>query len=151
MESLVGWKSFIEDAPEPLFSSPLPPVPPLPTPSQLNLTLNRLDQAQAQAPLRVASAVEASAAAAAAAYRSKKPQGLKVETRKLRKASRDELRGTRTPSGTTTATAASGSSGGGLRTALRLDGRQLSSGRAAVDEGERLVDRREDEVVSRRR
>lgn len=151
MESLVGWKSFIDDAPEPLFSSPLPPVPPLPTPSQLNLTLNRLDQtqAQAQAPLRAASAVEASAAAAA--YRSKKPQGLKVETRKLRKASRDELRGTRTPSSTTTATAASGSSGGGLRTALRLDGRKSSSGRASVDEGERLVDRREDEVVSRRR
>ncbi|KAI8673473.1 hypothetical protein NCS55_00667500 [Fusarium keratoplasticum] len=149
MESLVGWKSFIEDAPEPLFSSPLPPVPPLPTPSQLNLTLNRLDQAQAQAPLRAASAVEASLAAAA--YRSKKPQGLKVETRKLRKASRDELRGTWAPSSTTTATAASGSSGGGLRTALRLDGRKSSSGRATVDEGERLVDRREDEVVSRRR
>ncbi|UPL01254.1 hypothetical protein LCI18_012188 [Fusarium solani-melongenae] len=151
MESLVGWKSFIEDAPEPLFSSPPPPVPPLPTPSQLNLTLNRLDQAQAQAqaPLRATSAAEASLAAAA--YRSKKPQGLKVETRKLRKASWDELRGTRTPSSTTMATAASGSSGGGLRTALRLDGRKSSSGRAAADEGERLVDRREDEVVSRRR
>ncbi|KAF4964480.1 hypothetical protein FZEAL_10864 [Fusarium zealandicum] len=141
MESLVGWKSFIDDAPEPLFSSPLPPVPPLPTASQLNLTLNRLPQAQASL-----------WSAPAAAYRAKKPQGLKVETQKLRKASRDGLRGTRAPSSaTTTMTPVSGSSAGGLRTAFRLDGTRTSSGRALVEEEELLRRGREYEVVSRRR
>ncbi|ESU17962.1 hypothetical protein FGSG_13914 [Fusarium graminearum PH-1] len=45
-ESLVTWTNFIQDAPEPLFSSPPPPVPPLPTESQLNIALGRLRQAQ---------------------------------------------------------------------------------------------------------
>ncbi|KAF5676315.1 hypothetical protein FHETE_2195 [Fusarium heterosporum] len=45
-ESLVNWRNFITDAPEPLFSSPLPPVPPLPSQSQLNLALSRLPQAR---------------------------------------------------------------------------------------------------------
>ncbi|KAF4986616.1 hypothetical protein FGRMN_10752 [Fusarium graminum] len=45
-ESLVNWRNFITDAPEPLFSSPLPPVPPLPSESQLNLALSRLPQAR---------------------------------------------------------------------------------------------------------
>ncbi|KAM5345718.1 hypothetical protein ACJ41O_011579 [Fusarium nematophilum] len=154
MESLVGWKSFIVDAPEPLFSSPAPPVPPIPTASQLNLTLNRLPQAQAQAeahahaPHRAVSAEESSPASG---YRGKKPQGLKVETRKLRKASREGLRETRTPSSTTAGrTPASGSGGGGFRTAFRLDGRRMSFGRVAAEE-QRQLRQREDEVVPRRR
>ncbi|KAH6997208.1 hypothetical protein EDB80DRAFT_585506 [Ilyonectria destructans] len=124
MESLVGWRSFIDDAPEPLFSSsPPPPVPPLPAPS-------RLDYLDARA--------DSGATAAAAAYKAKKPQGLMVETtRKLRKQSRDGSRASRTPS--------SMSSSGGLRTAFKMDGKRLSVGRVAVDEG------REDEVVARRR
>ncbi|KAJ4269630.1 hypothetical protein NW762_001298 [Fusarium torreyae] len=138
-ESLVAWKSFIDDAPEPLFSSPLPPVPPLPSEAQLNLALNRLPQIQT--PFRAASGIEASPAAA---YRAKKPQGLKVETRKLRKASRD---GARTPSRSATMTPASGSS---FMTAFRLEGRRMSFGRAAADE-EPQVRGRDNEVVSRRK
>ncbi|KAM0555963.1 hypothetical protein ACHAPJ_005942 [Fusarium lateritium] len=138
-ESLVAWKSFIDDAPEPLFSSPLPPVPPLPSESQLNLTLNRLPQIQT--PFRAASGIEASPAAT---YRAKKPQGLKVETRKLRKASRD---GARTPSRSATMTPASGSS---FMTAFRLEGRRMSFGRAAADE-EPQIRGRDDEIVSRRK
>ncbi|KAF4967532.1 hypothetical protein FSARC_4917 [Fusarium sarcochroum] len=138
-ESLVAWKSFIDDAPEPLFSSPLPPVPPLPSESQLNLTLNRLPQIQT--PFRAASGIEASPAAT---YRAKKPQGLKVETRKLRKASRD---GARTPSRNATMTPTSGSS---FMTAFRFEGRRMSFGRAAADE-EPQSRGRDDEVVSRRK
>lgn len=124
MESLVGWRSFIDDAPEPLFSfSPPPPVPPLPAPS-------RLDYLDARA--------DSGATAAAAAYKAKKPQGLMVETtRKLRKQSRDGSRASRTPS--------SMPSSGGLRTAFKMDGKRLSVERVAVEEG------REDEVVARRR
>ncbi|KAF4994501.1 hypothetical protein FDECE_13099 [Fusarium decemcellulare] len=144
MESLVAWKSFIDVAPEPLFSSPRPPVPPLPSESELNLTVNRLPQAPAS--LRADSAVDAGPVAA---YRTKKPQGLQVETRKLRKASRDAQR---TPSSTPkTATLASRASGGGLRAAFRLDGGWGSSGRTAKDAGERQLEGRDDEVVSRRR
>ncbi|KAL6412721.1 hypothetical protein AUP68_03926 [Ilyonectria robusta] len=124
MESLVGWRSFIDDAPEPLFSSsPPPPVPPLPAPS-------RLDYLDARA--------DSGATAAAAAYKAKKPQGLMVETtRKLRKQSRDGSRASRTPN--------SMPSSGGLRMAFKMDGTRLSVGRVAVYE------RREDEVVPRRR
>ncbi|KAF7550407.1 hypothetical protein G7Z17_g5744 [Cylindrodendrum hubeiense] len=121
MDSLVGWKSFINDAPEPLFSSsPPPPVPPLPAPSRLDYLDARADSG-----------------ATAAAYKAKKPQGLRVETRKLRKPSRDGLRATRTPISTP--------SSGGLRTAFKMDIRRASAGRAAAEEG------REDEVVARRR
>ncbi|KPM38435.1 hypothetical protein AK830_g8137 [Neonectria ditissima] len=123
MDSLVGWRSFISDAPEPLFSSPPPPVPPLPAPSRLDYLDARADPG--------------ATAAETAGYKAKKPQGLRVETRKLRKPSRDGLRGPRT---TNTAP-----SGGGLRTTFRMDARRLSFGRVAVDE------EREDEVVARKK
>ncbi|KAF5020476.1 hypothetical protein F66182_7498 [Fusarium sp. NRRL 66182] len=139
-ESLVAWKSFIEDAPEPLFSSPLPPVPPLPSESQLNLTLDRL--APTPTPHRVTSGGVASPTAT---YRAKKPQGLKVETRKLRKANRE---GMRAPSRAATLTPAGGSS---FMTAFRLDGRRMSFGKVADDDEESQIKGREDEVVSRRR
>ncbi|KAK7413187.1 hypothetical protein QQX98_007911 [Neonectria punicea] len=123
MESLVGWRSFISDAPEPLFSSPPPPVPPLPAPSQLDYLDARADHGATKEE--------------AAGYKTKKPQELRVETRKLRKPSRDGLRGARTAS-TTPAS-------GGLRTTFKMDARKLSFGRPAVEED------REDEVVARRR
>jgi serine/arginine repetitive matrix protein 2 len=121
-ESLIQWKQFLEDAPEPLFSSPLPPVPPLPSESQLNFALNRLPQTQT--PSRATSRVEATPAAT---YREKKPQGLTVETRKLRKAMHE---GAQTPSRNKSMTPASGSS---FRSAFRLNGRRMSFGRPAAD------------------
>lgn len=137
-ESLVAWRSFIQDAPEPLFSSPPPPVPPLPTGSQLDLALNRLQQAQT--PSRVVTGDETSPITS---YRARKPYGLRVDTDWARKAIRD---GTRTPSRNTGATPASGNS---LRTAFRLNGRRMSHGRTTAEE-ECQVLGRDDEVISRR-
>ncbi|KAI8405461.1 hypothetical protein FOFC_14940 [Fusarium oxysporum] len=122
-ESLIQWKQFLEDAPEPLFSSPRPPVPPLPSESQLNLALDRPPR-QTQTPSRATARVEVNPAAT---YRDKKPQGLTVETRKLRKAMRE---GAQTPSRNKTMTPASGSS---FRSAFRLEGRRMSFGRPAAD------------------
>ncbi|KAJ9417127.1 hypothetical protein QL093DRAFT_2581157 [Fusarium oxysporum] len=122
-ESLIQWKQFLEDAPEPLFSSPRPPVPPLPSGSQLNLALDRPPR-QTQTPSRATARVEVNPAAT---YRDKKPQGLTVETRKLRKAMRE---GAPTPSRNKTMTPASGSS---FRSAFRLEGRRMSFGRPAAD------------------
>jgi serine/arginine repetitive matrix protein 2 len=111
-ESLVTWRNFIQDAPEPLFSSPPPPVPPLPTESELSLALGRLQQAQT--PSRAAAGAEI---LPVTSYRARKPQGLKVDTDWARKADQD---GARTPSRNAGMKSASGSSS---RTALRLDGR----------------------------
>lgn len=122
-ESLIQWKQFLEDAPEPLFSSPRPPVPPLPSESQLNLALDRPPR-QTQTPSRATARVEVNPAAT---YRDKKPQGLTVETHKLRKAMRE---GAPTPSRNKTMTPASGSS---FRSAFRLEGRRMSFGRPAAD------------------
>ncbi|CAJ0555136.1 Ff.00g052010.m01.CDS01 [Fusarium sp. VM40] len=135
-ESLVTWTNFIEDAPEPLFSSPLPPVPPLPSESHLNLTLKRLPQNRT--PSRAVSGFEPSPAGT---FRAKKPQGLKVDTQRLRKANRD---GARTPSRSATMTPASASS---FRTAFRVEERHMSFGREAEEPQSR---ERDDEVVSRR-
>ncbi|KAF4341994.1 hypothetical protein FBEOM_4044 [Fusarium beomiforme] len=121
-ESLIPWKQFLKDAPEPLFSSPLPPVPPLPSDSQLNLALDR--RLQTQTPSRVTSRIEATSAST---YRDKKPQGLTVETRKLRKAMRE---GAQTPSRNTSMTPASGTS---FKSAFRFDGRRMSFGRQAAE------------------
>lgn len=138
-ESLVAWRSFIRDAPEPLFSSPPPPIPPLPSGSQLNLALDRLQQARTVS--QTAPGIEA---LPSTSYRARKPQGLRVDTDWARKATRD---GARTPSRNTGATSVSGSS---FRTALRLDVRQMSFGRAAAEE-DRKVGERDDEVTSRRK
>lgn len=137
-ESLVAWRNFIQDAPEPLFSSPPPPVPPLPTGSQLDLALSRLQQAQT--PSRAVIDDEVSPITS---YRARKPHGLRVDTDWARKAIRD---GTRTPSRKTGVTPASGNS---LRTAFRLNGRRMSHGRTTSEE-ERQVHGRDDEVISRR-
>ncbi|KAM0216127.1 hypothetical protein ACHAQD_008041 [Fusarium lateritium] len=137
-ESLVAWTNFIEDAPEPLFSSPLPPVPPLPSESQLNLTLKQLPQNRT--PSRTVSGFEPSPAGT---FRAKKPQGLKVDTQRLRKANRD---GARTPSRSATMTPASVSS---FRTAFRIEERQMGFGREAPEESQSTE--RDDEVVSRRK
>ncbi|RGP72680.1 hypothetical protein FLONG3_6688 [Fusarium longipes] len=138
-ESLVTWRNFIQDAPEPLFSSPPPPIPPLPTESQLNLALDRLQKAQT--PSRAVAGVETTSVTS---YRTRKPQGLRVDTDWARKPARD---GTRTPSRNTGMKHSSGSSN---RTTVRLDGRQMSVGRAER-EGERHIRGRDDEVISRRK
>ncbi|KAF5613432.1 uncharacterized protein FSUBG_640 [Fusarium subglutinans] len=122
-ESLIQWKQFLEDAPEPLFSSPTPPVPPLPSESQLNIALDRPPR-QTQTTTEATARVEK---IPAAAYRDKKPQGLTVETRKLRKAMRE---GAQTPSRNKSTTPASGSS---FRSTFRLEGRRMSFGRPAAD------------------
>ncbi|KAM0345389.1 hypothetical protein ACHAPU_006552, partial [Fusarium lateritium] len=122
-ESLVNWRNFITDAPEPLFSSPLPPVPPLPSESQLNLALSRLPQART--PSRAVSGFETSPVGT---YRAKKPQGLRVETQRPRRTNRD---GARTPSRSATLTPASESS---FRTAFCTDGRPTSSEREAWED-----------------
>ncbi|KAL6914431.1 hypothetical protein FSST1_012191 [Fusarium sambucinum] len=116
-ESLVTWRNFIQDAPEPLFSSPPPPVPPLPTESQLTLALGRLQQAQT--PSRAAASAET---LPVTSFRARKPQGLKVDTDWARKADQDEAR---TPSRNAGMKSVSGRSS---RTALRLDGRQMGLG-----------------------
>ncbi|WZH42467.1 uncharacterized protein QYS62_003463 [Fusarium acuminatum] len=136
-ESLVTWTNFIGDAPEPLFSSPLPPVPPLPSESHLNLTLKRLPQNRT--PSRAVLGFEPSPVGT---FRAKKPQELKVDTKRLRKANRD---GAWTPSRSATMTPASGSS---FRTAFRVEERHMSYGREAEDLQSR---ERDDEVVSRRK
>ncbi|KAF9777569.1 hypothetical protein IL306_004366 [Fusarium sp. DS 682] len=138
-ESLIPWKEFLKDAPEPLFSSPLPPVPPLPSDSQLNLALDR--RLQTQTPSRATSRVEATPAST---YRDKKPQGLTVETRKLRKAMRERAQ---TPSRNTSMTPASGSS---FKSAFRFEGRRMSFGRQAA-EHELQAKGRENETFQRRR
>ncbi|RKL35277.1 hypothetical protein BFJ72_g8797 [Fusarium proliferatum] len=122
-ESLIQWKQFLEDAPEPLFSSPRPPVPPLPSESQLNIALDRPSR-QPQTTTGVTAWGEVTPAAT---YRDKKPQGLTVETRKLRKAMRE---GAQTPSRNKSTTPASGSS---FRSTFRLEARRMSFGRPAVD------------------
>ncbi|CVK98149.1 uncharacterized protein FPRN_10606 [Fusarium proliferatum] len=122
-ESLIQWKQFLEDAPEPLFSSPRPPVPPLPSESQLNIALDRPSR-QPQTTTGVTARGEVTPAAT---YRDKKPQGLTVETRKLRKAMRE---GAQTPSRNKSTTPASGSS---FRSTFRLEARRMSFGRPAVD------------------
>jgi hypothetical protein len=138
-ESLVTWRNFIQDAPEPLFSSPPPPIPPLPSESQLNLALGRLQQART--PSRAVSGAETPAATS---YRARKPQGLKVDTDWARIPARE---GARTPSRNTGTKPTGGSS---YRTALRLDGRRMSFGRAETED-ERQVKGRDDEVISRRK
>ncbi|KAF0640272.1 hypothetical protein FPSE5266_08859 [Fusarium pseudograminearum] len=138
-ESLVTWTNFIQDAPEPLFSSPPPPVPPLPTESQLNIALGRLQQPQT--PSRAASGVET---LPVSSYRARKPQGLKVDTDWARKAGQDE---SRTPGRHRGTKPASGSSN---RTALRFDGRKMGLGQAESEE-ERQGSGRDDEVISRRK
>ena len=119
IDSLMGWKSFIDDSPEqPPVSSPLPPVPPLPSASKLTNLAATTRDFSVPTP-------------SGAGFRSKKPQGLKVETNKLRKVSREGLHSARKTT-----------SSGGLRTAFRLEGRRLSFGKGAGD-------RRADEVVRR--
>ncbi|KAF5642846.1 hypothetical protein F52700_3072 [Fusarium sp. NRRL 52700] len=117
--SLIQWKQFLEDAPEPLFSSPRPPVPPLPSESQLNTALDRPPR-QTQTTTGVTARV---AVTPAATYRDKKPQGLTVETRKQRKAMRE---GAQTPSRNKSTTPANGSS---FRSTFRLEVRRMSFGR----------------------
>ncbi|KAG9499072.1 hypothetical protein J7337_009883 [Fusarium musae] len=120
-ESLIQWKQFLEDAPEPLFSSPRPPVPPLPSESQLNLALDRPPR-QIQTTTGATARVEVTPAAT---YRDKKPQGLTVETRKLRKAMRE---GAQTPSKNKSTTP-----GSSFRSTFRLEARRMSFGRPAAD------------------
>ncbi|CEF86933.1 unnamed protein product [Fusarium graminearum] len=138
-ESLVTWTNFIQDAPEPLFSSPPPPVPPLPTESQLNIALGRLRQAQT--PSRAAVGVET---LLVTSYRARKPQGLKVDTDWARQAGQD---GSRTPSRHRGTKPASGSSN---RTTLRFDGRQMGLGQAEAEE-ERQGSGQDGEIISRRK
>lgn len=138
-ESLVTWTNFIQDAPEPLFSSPPPPVPPLPTEFQLNIALGRLQQAQT--PSRAAVGVET---LPFTSYRARKPQGLKVDTDWARKAGQD---GSRTPSRHRGTKPAGGSSN---RTALRFDGRQMGPGQAEAEE-ERQGSGQDGEIISRRK
>ncbi|GKU14812.1 unnamed protein product [Fusarium langsethiae] len=138
-ERLVTWRNFIQDAPEPLFSSPPPPVPPLPTGSQLNLALGRLQQAQT--PSRTTAGAET---LPVTSYRARKPRGLKVDTDWARKADQD---GAQTPSRNTGMKSANGSS---YRTALGSDRRQIGLGRAEEEE-ERQGRGRDDEVISRRK
>ncbi|CAM1509133.1 Fc.00g028720.m01.CDS01 [Cosmosporella sp. VM-42] len=122
MDGLVGWRSFISDSPEqPPPSSPLPPVPPLPDSSKL-MSLAATTRDFSAPPT------------GNTRYKAKKPQGLKVETNKLRKPSKEGLRLARKTS-----------SSGGSRTAFKMDGRPSSFGRVAED------DERVDEVVKRRR
>lgn len=120
MDSLIGWKSFIDDTPEnPPASSPLPPVPPLPSSSRLKHLSTTARDFAAPTP-------------SGTGYKTKKPQGLKVETKKLRKVSREGPQSARKTVNS-----------GGLRTAFRLEGRRLSFGKT-------VGDRRVDEVVPRR-
>lgn len=130
-ESLVGWRSFIDDAPEPLFSSsPLPPVPPLPSASHLNL----LDMAHASQ--RAASLMEIAQASARARSPEPQPRRPQVEqTQKLHQPSRETLRSSRTPS-----TSA-------LRSAFQIGGRRMSFGRTILEKGKGRD--RDDEVVAR--
>lgn len=121
VDSLMGWRSFIDDSPvQPPTSSPLPPVPLIPSLSKLNNLTTTKHDFSAPAP-------------SDSGYRSKKPQGLKVETNKLRKTSKEGPQSARKTE-----------SSGGLRTAFKIDGRRLSFGKPA--EG-----RRTDEVVQRRK
>ncbi|KAG5809278.1 hypothetical protein H9Q74_005662 [Fusarium xylarioides] len=120
-ESLIQWKQFLEDAPEPLFSSPRPPVPPLPSESQLNIALDRPPR-QTQTTTGATAGVEVTPAPT---YRDKKPQGLTVETRKLRKAMRE---GAQTPSRNKSTTP-----GSSFRSTFRLEARRMSFGRPAAD------------------
>ncbi|KAF7562373.1 hypothetical protein G7046_g1732 [Stylonectria norvegica] len=128
MESMVGWKSFIDDTSVLASTSPVPPLPPLPTPSRLSSLPSTTTQDF--------SATSTTTGAGAAAYKTKKPDGLKVETKKLRKVSKEQKRPARTPNT---------ASNGGLKTAFKMDGHRLSFGRV-VEDG----DTRVDEVVERR-
>ncbi|KAI5456422.1 hypothetical protein BGZ63DRAFT_458208 [Mariannaea sp. PMI_226] len=122
MESLINWRTFITDAPEPLFScsSPPPPVPPLPNRSRLPSLYSVVES-------------EATVADGTPARKAKNPKGLQVETQKLRKSSREVLR-MRTPSSAPLV---------GLLSTLKKDSKTTSF----REEGN---DKRADEVVSRR-
>ncbi|KAH6896873.1 hypothetical protein B0T10DRAFT_583522 [Thelonectria olida] len=118
-ETLVKWRDFISDAPEPLFTSPPPPVPPLPATSRLES-------------LRSVAESEVSGTETAE-YKATSPDGFQVESQSPRKPS-NEAPKRRVPKSTRSMSA--------LRSAFKRDALKIGLGKTRIDE-------REDEVVPR--